>query len=447
MKRNSGKLIWIFSLIILIAIGCRKQDQSFPPIGKHNADDDKYDSYVAQSWYNFALRLIEHTPGHTPPISARDFGYMGVTVYESLVGGMQHGHTLAGQLQGLSRLTGRNYGDSYDAAIIANAALAKITRSLFSNASAVDMSKMDSIESANEKLFGMKIGQETFQRSRDFGRSVADAVFEWSKTDGGDQAFLDVFPSNYILPKGPDKWIPTPPPFQPAMLPYWGSNRVMVAANNEGPVDPPAPPEFSSDSGTFFSNAAYEVYNISLSLTDEQKTIASYWADANNTFTPPGHSMAITLQIIRNYNLNLNEAAVLLAKVGIAVSDGGIVCWRAKYKYNLLRPVSYIQLYINLSNWATYIGTPPFPTYTSGHTTFSGAAAGILTAEMGSHTSFSDSSKMSYGFVPRSFSSFNAYALEAADSRFFGGIHYKFDNAEGYTCGQHIAANVEALNW
>jgi membrane-associated phospholipid phosphatase len=93
------------------------------------------------------------------------------------------------------------------------------------------------------------------------------------------------------------------------------------------------------------------------------------------------------------------------------------------------------------------IGTPPFPSYTSGHSTFSGATAAILSAEIGNQVSFIDSSSILYGFSPRSFSNFNDYAQEAAISRMYAGIHYRFDNENGFTCGQQIAMNVEHLYW
>jgi membrane-associated phospholipid phosphatase len=113
---------------------------------------------------------------------------------------------------------------------------------------------------------------------------------------------------------------------------------------------------------------------------------------------------------------------------------------------NLLRPETFIRTYIDAS-WATLIPTPPFPTYTSGHSTFSGAAAAILSAEIGDQISFTDSTKIAYGFSPRSFSSFDAYAKEAAVSRLYGGIHYNFDNDNGFICGQQIALHVEQLMW
>ncbi len=339
-----------------------------------------------------------------------------------------------------------NTCNSYIAPITANAALASIIKDLFQNGSVANLSRIDSLESANNNLYGKNFNEKIIKRSRDYGQAVADAVFKWSLTDGGHQAYLNNFPSDYIPSVGLDKWIPAPGLYQPAMLPYWGNNRPMVAANGIGSVDPPAPPPFSNSPGTPFYDAAYEVYNTRLHLSPEQTTIALFWADGGATFTPPGHNIAITLQMIRKYHFNLNEAAILLAKVGIALNDAAIVCWRAKYTWNVLRPVTFIQAYIDPS-WSPLIGTPPFPSYTSGHSTFSAAVAAILSADLGDQISFTDSSKISYGFSPRSFNSFNEYAQEAAISRLYGGIHYWFDNENGFNCGQLIAMNVEHLNW
>ncbi len=450
-------LIPVMGLVIISGLGCSKRDEQHQIIGEPNPislrsdkrtdiGKGRFDSYVVQTWYNLMMKLIVETPGHTPPIAARSFGYTGVTLYEALVGEMPQHHSLAGQLNGLNSIPERKYGNSYFAPITANAAMAKIIKYLFQNASAANLGKIDALELENENLYSKEISQVIIDRSRDYGYAVAEAVFNWSVTDGGHQAYLNNFPADYIPPVGIDKWILTPPLFQNAMLPYWGNNRTMAYTDGPGAVDPPTPPAFSTVPGSAFYDAANEVYNTSVHLSPEQNLIALYWADGGNTFTPPGHNVAIALQIIRNLNLNLNQAAILLAKEGISLNDASIVCWRAKYIANLIRPVSFIRLYIDAS-WMSSIATPPFPTYTSGHSTFSGACGAILTAELGSHISFIDSTKMADGFEPRSFNNFLEAAQEAAISRLYGGIHYSFDNNNGLICGQLIAANVEALNW
>lgn len=452
MKNLVGKLMPLLCSVILFQTGCRKEDAIIP---RQNAPElsskppnatGRFDSDVAQTWYGLMMKLIVETPGHPPPVVARSFGYMGVTLYEALVGEMANHHSLVGQLNGLTSIPQREFGNSYIAPITANAALASIIKKLFQNASSANMHSIDSLESANDNLYSKHYNERILERSRHYGRAVADAVFNWSVSDGGNQAYLDIFPAGYTSPPGIEKWVPTPPQFQSAMLPYWGNNRTMVPANGPGPVDPPAPPPFSTSAGSPFYDAAYEVYSTGQHLSAEQNTIAEYWADDPGTFTPPGHNLAIVLQMIRNRHLNLIEAATLLAKVGIAENDASIVCWRAKFETNLLRPVTFIHAYIDPA-WMSSIGTPPFPSYTSGHATFSGAAAAILSTEIGSQVSFADSSKIRDGFQPRSFTSFNEAAQEAAVSRLYGGIHYRFDNDNGFTCGQLIAGNVEQLKW
>ena len=455
MRYGFKKLITIAGILLVLVSGCRKDEKlhyengssEFPTRAANTQNGLlRFDSYVAQSWYIIMLKLIKETPGHTPPVAARSFGYTGVTLYESLVGGMPLHYSLAGQLQGLISIPQRKHGNAYSAPVIANASLARIIKYLFANASVANMTRIDSLESANNNTYSKTVSEIIFNRSRDYGHAVADAVFTWSLTDGGHQAYLNIFPSDYIPPPGAGNWISTLPLNQRAMLPYWGNNRPMVSANGIGPIDPPAPPVFSAIQGSSFYNAALEVYNISLQRSPEQQTIALYWADGGGSFSPPGHNMAIAIQMIRNHNLDLSDAAVLLAKLGISENDAGIVCWRAKFNTNVLRPISYIRSYIDPS-WMPLIGTPPFPSYTSGHSTFSGAAAAILTTEIGNNFSFIDSSKIADGFLPRSFINFNMAAQEAAVSRLYGGIHYGFDNVNGMMCGQIIAGNVERLKW
>ena len=129
-------------------------------------------------------------------------------------------------------------------------------------------------------------------------------------------------------------------------------------------------------------------------------------------------------------------AAGMYALVGIAVGDAFISGWEAKYRYNLLRPVTYIQRYIR-KRWNPLVQTPPFPEYPSGHSVVSGAAATVLTNLFG-QVSFVDNTGLSRDLPPRGFTSFNAAATEAAISRMYGGIHYRFDVEAGNQKGKEV---------
>ena len=149
---------------------------------------------------------------------------------------------------------------------------------------------------------------------------------------------------------------------------------------------------------------------------------------------------------------HLDVAAEAYAKVGLAVADAFISCWHVKYVYNLLRPVTYIQDPtgpINDPSWNPIFPTPPFPEYTSGHSTQSGAVAKVLTDLFGAIPFTDETHVTSLGLV-RSFANFDAAADEAAISRLYGGIHYRAaidDGLEQGRCiGQLILDNIQFRN-
>jgi hypothetical protein len=259
---------------------------------------------------------------------------------------------------------------------------------------------------------------------------VADAVLAWAATDG----FTTFNNCPYTPPVGPGLWVPTPPSFTPNPLqPCWGQLRPLVLASSDE-CAPPPPPAYAADPSSAFYALALEVYNTDLHLTEEQTITALYWADNPGvTGTPSG-------QFARHQSLSLMAAAEAYARVGLAVADAFIGCWQTKYTDNLLRPVTYIQAVID-PTWLPLLVTPNFPSYTSGHSTQSGAAATVLTDMFGVVT-FTDTLFTDHGLVPpqapRTFTSFEEAAEEAAVSRLYAGIHYPPDNDNGLAQGQCI---------
>jgi membrane-associated phospholipid phosphatase len=150
--------------------------------------------------------------------------------------------------------------------------------------------------------------------------------------------------------------------------------------------------------------------------------------------------MAIVGQLARTQSLSLMAAAEAYARVGLAVADAFISSWQTKYTYTLLRPVTYIRNLID-PDWNPLITTPSFPSYTSGHSTQSAAAATVLTDMFGviafTDTVFTDH-ELTPPQPPRTFTSFDEAAAEAAVSRLYAGIHYPFDNDNGLTQGRRI---------
>jgi hypothetical protein len=175
---------------------------------------------------------------------------------------------------------------------------------------------------------------------------------------------------------------------------------------------PPPPPAIDSPQ---FKAALAEVRRISDTRTPEQLRIAQFWADGAGTYTPPGHWNDIACGYIVERDLSELRAARALALMNMAVMDAGICCWDTKYAYWLLRP------YQADPAITTPVGKPNFPAYTSGHATFSGAASEVLAF-----------------LFPHHKNEVRQMAEEAALSRLYGGIHFRFDNEVGLESGRGI---------
>jgi hypothetical protein len=188
-----------------------------------------------------------------------------------------------------------------------------------------------------------------------------------------------------------------------------------------------------------------EVLAVTGALSDEQERIARFWSDDPMLSpTPPGHWIAIALTVIEDRDLDIRRASDMLARLGIAMADAFIGCWRTKYQYDLLRPVTYINRVID-PGWRPMLATPPFPEYPSGHSSQSGAAAEVLGGLVGTDVAFVDRTHVDDGLPARRFGSFRAAADEAALSRLYGGIHFRSAIERGLDQGRCVGRHVLAL--
>ncbi|MFO0950479.1 MAG: vanadium-dependent haloperoxidase [Isosphaeraceae bacterium] len=231
------------------------------------------------------------------------------------------------------------------------------------------------------------------------------------------------------------QWRPTPEAFAPALLPQWGGVTPFVL--HSGSQFRPAPPP-ALDSAEY-AQALAEVQSLGRSTgstrTADQTEIAQFWSDGAGTETPPGHWNTIAADVSMRRHDSLQKDARLFATLDAALADAGIACWDSKYDNSLWRPVTAIGQAD--PSWKPLLTTPPFPSYVSGHSTFSGAAATVLDGFFGRHVSFTSISDGLPG-ATRRFSSFDQAAAEAGQSRIYGGIHYAFDNTAGLALGRQI---------
>jgi hypothetical protein len=236
-------------------------------------------------------------------------------------------------------------------------------------------------------------------------------------------------------------WSPTPPanvfpPLEP-MAAYWDPWLLESPSQFRSAAPPGLQGSFPSEA---FLQEVMEVKQVvdGLSAHPEQLQIARFWADnAGESFTPPGHWAQLALEQVVAANWSVPRAARALALVSAGLADSAIACWDTKYAYWLMRPITAIRTMRGQPFYdpafLTPIATPPFPAYTSGHSTFSGCSAAVL-----EHLSPGGKVPDAFGQSVR----FAAAAEQAAVSRLYGGIHYRSDNHEGLTCGTHVARLV-----
>jgi hypothetical protein len=276
------------------------------------------------------------------------------------------------------------------------------------------------------------------------GQSVAQSVLAWRQSDGSTKT------ETYAAGQGPGQWRPTPPGLRAPLLPHW---RLVTPFGGKLMPNtmPPEPPAMTSEE---YLASFKEVKSIgsrdSLERSKEQTLIALFWDDSERSVTPPGHWNRIAQEASRSRGLGLVENARLFALLNICLADAAVLCWECKFRHAVWRPITAIREANKDANpdttqdadWTPLLITPPFPSYTSGHSTFSGAAAAALEQHFGTDAiPFTIGSDGIPG-VRRSFDGFWAAALEAGRSRIYGGIHYEFDNRAGLASGKALAEAI-----
>jgi hypothetical protein len=273
------------------------------------------------------------------------------------------------------------------------------------------------------------------------GQAVAEKVLAWRRADGSAHR---VFTARAVEP---GVWRPTPPGLRSPLLPQW---RYVTPFGGPLPGDllPPAPPALTSREYTVDFHEVKLLGSLhSRQRTAEQTLIAHFWNDGDGTVTPAGHWNRIAQEVSRQRGLTLAENARLFALLNICLADAAILCWECKFGHSLWRPITAIREADRDGNpdtdpdptWTSLLTTPPFPSYTSGHSSFSGAGAAALAYFFGT-----DAVPFRIGSdgVPgarRSYDGFWAAAEEAGRSRIYGGIHYEFDNRGGLNSGKALA--------
>ncbi|WP_369752749.1 phosphatase PAP2 family protein [Flavobacterium sp. WC2409] len=360
-------------------------------------------------------------PFSSPPYAARSYAYVSAAQYDALIATWYYKklYNRAAPFAvdtNLQVLIPKSTLPSYPSE---DAVLAGVTVELLKLLFPTEIAYIDG-KAEEEKLYRIISGanvRSDIDAGISLGRKIAGKFISKATSDGTGAAIgtPEIWKSleNQAVAKGEIPWKSLEFPARPPMLPLFGKVKSffmtpeMVVANR--PIAPP-----STQSPQFAKELA-EIKDFSKNPTRKNMAIVSFWADGVGTYTPPGHWNAIATEAFVQENYSEVRWARNMALLNIAMMDAAISCWDAKYTYFNPRP-SQVDPSIK-----TTTGTPNFPAYVSGHSTFSAAASTLL----------------SY-LIPSKELQFKAMALEASNSRMYGCIHYRSDCEKGLELGQKV---------
>ncbi len=381
-----------------------------------------------------------------PMVAARNYAYANIAAYECMAAGDSSYQSLSGQIRHMPAMPKPTNGN-IDYHLAALLAFTKVGNAV----TFPEGSMMDYYQELVRGADSAGMPEEVKISTIAFSDTIVASIMAWSAGDNYKQLRSA---SRFTVIDTPGRWVPTPPSYTPAVEPHWMEMRTMVL-DSASECKPVRPPVFDTkNKNGEYMKSLMEVMQVGDSLTAEQKAIADFWDDnpfrvnvvghvslVTKKFSPGGHWMNIVGIAAHKAGASFGATVAAYTQTSIAMYDAFISCWDEKYRSNYVRPETVIDKMLN-PDWRPYIQTPPFPSYTSGHATVSASVAEIMTAHFGDNLTFTDTSLVEFGIPAREIKSFRGAAAEAAMSRLYGGIHYRFDNANGATAGRKVGELV-----
>jgi hypothetical protein len=374
--------------------------------------------------------------------------YAAVAGYEAIAAGYPDKYmSLGGQLHGLKLIARPEQGKQIDYELASLLAFCKLGEAVTFPEGSM-RAYTDSLKRM-AKEHGMP--DDIYNNTSAFADTVSSAIMQWSKKD----RYLETRGApEYTVMDSPGRWVPTPPAYTSAMEPHWSTIRYVVMDSIDQFMPPPPYTFNVTDKKSPYYKEVKLIQNTVDSLTKEEAFMADFWDDnpfklnvsghlmfGTKKFSPGGHWMSIAGIAAQKAGADFPTTVTAHAKTSIALFDAFIQCWNVKYIYNTVRPETVIDKYFD-ANWRPHLQTPPFPEYTCGHCTISAAAAEALTSVFGEKFAYTDTTELEFGIDRRSYPSFRDAALETMNSRFYGGIHYRYSVLVSNVMGREIGKLV-----
>ena len=470
MRKKILNLLLLLASTSIFLVSCQKEINREPVASEelsgrtanrgHLKQTKTFSSDVVQQWLAVQTAMLYNSTPAYGLKANRWMAYCGVALYEAVVPGMPAYQSLSDQLNEMPEMPKTEPGQAYHWPTCANVALATITEKIFgANYNGSTGNKLrDDLNNA----FQSEIGNDaTFTRSVEFGKQVAQKIFDWSLTDNSGWPAV---PYTYSYQVG--LWWPANVPADQvatigSSLAYWGLTRTIVPGSINNTASPR--PVYSEDPGSLYYQDMLEVYHVSKTLDMNQKIQAKYYNDPGPRYPAGAHYFPILKQVIEQLEPSLDIAALAYAKAGMSLMDASIGSFYAKFLKtpavtNITeRPNQFIKRVLgpadlSAANWVPYIPTPGHPDFPSNHAVFSSSFAHALTTVLGDNVAFSNSAYAGImedlgggqmvDLGTRHYTSFYDMMNDIAFSRLYGGIHTRYACEEGMKQGRKTATNI-----
>lgn len=424
--------------MLLLFFSCHQPDTA--------ADESSQATVVIHNWQKCFLELNRNTEGYRPPVSARFWAYAGMAAWECARPELPNAVALSSIIGGVPSEKWQG-GDLVLPAAL-NALYASLGKDFFPEASVDTKNNCDKKEQELRDMLLKKYPEDAIKSSELFGEAVAKTIFKWSATDSiGHAAYLYNYDRRYIPPAGDPYWLPEDRHATPALLPHWGQARTFIIPVEMVKEEPPVP--YSSEPGSACFAQAMEVFAASQALSEEKRWVAEFWSDdfPGVTFSAPCRWIAIAQAALLQQKAGVEQVLEVYLKTALAMNDATVIAWSLKYKYNRVRPETYIRRHID-PQWHAFHPAPPFPAYPSGHASFGSAASEVLAQLLGDNIELTDrthADRKEFNGAPRTYYSFSEMGLENATSRILMGVHFRMDMEEGLRLGKLVGDRASAL--
>ena len=346
----------------------------------------------------------------TPP-AVRAMAIVQVSVYEAV-------NTITGRYPPLRTKLTAAPGASVDAAVAAatRTALLKLVPAQQAAIEAHYQAALKPLPDGRAKTDGIAVGEQ-----------AATAVLASCADDGA------MAPNTYRPHTAPGVYVPTMFP----AVPHWGRRKPWVMTSGDQ-FRPGAPPSLTSDTWKRDFNEIKTLGGKTGSQrTPEQTAIAQFWeATLPVVYWPVARSVAAVP------GRDLSDNARLLALAAMAMDDGLIAVFDAKYTYNFWRPVTAIRNAEGDARdpgWTPFIDTPMHPEYPCAHCIVSASLGAVLAAEIGSGPApILRSASPTAGGAARTWTSVDDFVMEVAQARIYDGVHYRTSTEVGSEMGRRI---------